>query len=421
MRWEKRRIDVKRDGEKYMTLYSTEDLAERVIEVSSSLPGALGSAYQRVDEMLSGYAQIPANGAGTGTPRAPYAVKHEHGSSGRRKQRRKARPQPHLVKRAAAGLAALLILLAPALPAAARHPYTQAGHLRIGVVRDFDTLNPLLSTQAAVTDLAQLIFSGLIRYDDHGDPVPDAAAAVPTRANGGISADGKTITYRLRANAAFSDGAPLTASDVVFTWRQVLNKNNNVANHFPYDLAESVSAKGPHTVVVRLREPNAAFAAFFMRCGTQGAILPEHLLRGKHDLNRDPFNRQPVGSGPFVVTSFQPGSVVELARNPHWWGKRPALDRISYRIIPNENSLLVALRTHEIDFYYAAPEQQYRELRGLAGVHVSARPFASYEQVAFNTRRAPFDDVRVRRAAAQVDRLERRCSAASTWRSTCPA
>jgi superfamily II DNA or RNA helicase len=61
VRWERRRIDVKRDGEKYVTLYSTEDLPERVIEVSSSLPGALGSAYQRVDEMLSGYTSIPAN------------------------------------------------------------------------------------------------------------------------------------------------------------------------------------------------------------------------------------------------------------------------------------------------------------------------------------------------------------------------
>ncbi len=305
-------------------------------------------------------------------------------------------------RRVAAGLAALLTFLAPALPAFARHPYTQAGHLRIGVLRDFDTLDPLLSTQAAVTDLAQFVFDGLIRYDDRGDPVPDAAEAIPTRANGGISADGKTITYRLRPNVRFSDGAPLTARDVVFTWQQVLNKNNNVANHFPYDLAESVSAKDPRTVVVRLHEPNAAFAAFFMRCGTQGAILPEHLLRGKPDLNKDPFGHQPVGSGPFVVTSYQPGVVVELARNPRWWGPRPALDRVTYRIIPNENSLLVALRTHEIDFYYNAPEQQYRELKSLSGVRISARPFAAYEQVTFNTGRAPFDDLRVRRAAAQT-------------------
>jgi len=89
VRWEKRRIDVKRDGAKYVTLYSTEDLPERVIEVSSSLPGALGSAYQRVDEMLSGYTQIPAGGA----TRAAANVTHPEkpGTSGRRKRGRRAR------------------------------------------------------------------------------------------------------------------------------------------------------------------------------------------------------------------------------------------------------------------------------------------------------------------------------------------
>ena len=92
VRWEKRRIDVKRDAAKYVTLYSTEDLPERVIEVSSSLPGALGSAYQRVDEMLSGYTQIPANAA---TPRPTAAVHNGHAAGmknnaggGRRRNRR---------------------------------------------------------------------------------------------------------------------------------------------------------------------------------------------------------------------------------------------------------------------------------------------------------------------------------------------
>ncbi|MBV8580741.1 MAG: hypothetical protein JOZ86_08900, partial [Candidatus Eremiobacteraeota bacterium] len=95
VRWEKRRIDVKRDGEKYVTLYSTEDLPERVIEVSSSLPGALGSAYQRVDEMLSGYTQIAANGA---APR-PSANGHQGGGGGdakngnRRRRGRRTRPR----------------------------------------------------------------------------------------------------------------------------------------------------------------------------------------------------------------------------------------------------------------------------------------------------------------------------------------
>jgi superfamily II DNA or RNA helicase len=74
VRWEKRRIDVKREGEKYMTLYSSDELAERVIEVSSSLPGALGSAYQRVDEMLSGYAEIPAAPGAARNSAAPAAA-----------------------------------------------------------------------------------------------------------------------------------------------------------------------------------------------------------------------------------------------------------------------------------------------------------------------------------------------------------
>jgi superfamily II DNA or RNA helicase len=86
VRWERRRIDVKRDGEKYVTLYTSEDLPERVIEVSSSLPGALGSAYQRVDEMLSGYAQIPAGGAAMRPQQGKNGAEAQGG--GRRRNRR---------------------------------------------------------------------------------------------------------------------------------------------------------------------------------------------------------------------------------------------------------------------------------------------------------------------------------------------
>ncbi|MGD0051736.1 MAG: DEAD/DEAH box helicase family protein [Vulcanimicrobiaceae bacterium] len=91
MRWERRRIDVKRDGEKYVTLLSTEELPERVIEVSSSLPGALGSAYQRVDEMLSGYTSIPANGAAPRPPQNGAALGEKPGANGNPAGRRRRR------------------------------------------------------------------------------------------------------------------------------------------------------------------------------------------------------------------------------------------------------------------------------------------------------------------------------------------
>jgi len=296
VRWERRRIDVKRDGEKYVTLYSTEDLPERVIEVSSSLPGALGSAYQRVDEMLSGYTSIPANGTsparnGRRSPPATSTRAENVAADGVRAATkvRDVLKDSRIAKTGRVALAAALLVLTAAASPPSRHPWTQPGHLRLGVLRTIDNLNPLLSGQAGVTDLAQFLFSGLIRYDERGDSIPDAATAVPTRENGGISADGTTITYHLRAGIRFSDGTPLTADDVVFTFTQIMNPRNNVPYHFPYDQARSVTAPDPRTVVVRLRAPSAPFVTNFFRCGVQGAILPKHLLAGKPDLNQNPF------------------------------------------------------------------------------------------------------------------------------------
>lgn len=299
-------------------------------------------------------------------------------------------------------LAALAVFVIASLPstAAAQHPWTQPGVLRIGVARDLDSLDPVLSGQAGLTDLAQLVFSGLIRYDDRGEAIPDAATEIPSRANGGVSADGRTITYHLRHNVRFSDGQPLTADDVVFTWQADLNPNNNVPYHFPYDLASSVVAKDRYTVVAHLKKPSAPFLAIFMRCGAQGAIVPRHILGGLHDVNRAPFNTAPIGSGAFKIVSYHAGVGATLVPNPFYWGPKPHLKRIEYRIIPNENSLQIALQTHEIDLYWGASEPQYRTLAALAGVKVIAKPSYQFEQVAFNTRRAPFNDLRVRKAAA---------------------
>ena len=198
----------------------------------------------------------------------------------------------------------------------------------------------------------------------------------------------------------FADGGALTADDVVFTWQQVMNPRNNVPFHFPYDQAQSVDAKDPYTVVVRLREPSAPFIDGFFNCALQGAILPKHLLGGKADLNRESFNTKPVGSGPFMVERYDINSRLEMVPNPYWYGGKPGLQRVTYRIIPSENTLLVALKTHDIDFYFSAPEQQYRELKDLPGTTVDATPSSQFEMLDFNGGRPPLSDVRVRRAIA---------------------
>jgi peptide/nickel transport system substrate-binding protein len=302
--------------------------------------------------------------------------------------------------RAVAALLAVCILVPPAPASAAANAWTIPGVLRIGVYRDVDTLSPILSGQSAASDIAQLVFSGLSRYDDKGHQIPDAAVAIPSRENGGISADGKTITYRLRHDVTFSDGVPLTADDVVFTWKTLLDPKNNTPYHYPSDQAQSVVAKDRFTVVVRLKEPSAPFVADWMRCGIQGAIIPKHLLEHATDFNHDPWNAKPIGSGPFVVKSWVSGSQLVLEANPKYFRGAPKLREIRYTIIPSANSLLLATRSHEIDYYYDAPEQQVGILTELAGMDVRRTVSQIFEHVAFNCRTGPFADVRVRQAAA---------------------
>ena len=280
------------------------------------------------------------------------------------------------------------------------NPWTHHGVLRIGSYEELDNLNPLLSTELFVSDVCQMLYSGLIDYDDNGEMIPDVALAVPSLRNGGIGKDGKTITYHLRHSVMFSDGAPLTAADVKFTWQQLMNPANIVSTRYPYDDVASIDTPDPYTVIVHLKRPLAPFVGFFMRDGILGAILPKHLLEGNADLNHNPFNLHPIGSGPFVVQSYQPGVLLMLRANPRYWRGPPKLRSIEYHIIPNQNTLLANVGSHEIDFYFDAPEVQYKLLKAIAGVRVTARPNQSFEHISFNCAKPPFDDVRVRQAIA---------------------
>lgn len=282
----------------------------------------------------------------------------------------------------------------------AGNPSTIHGVLRIGSYEDLDSLNPVESSQSFVTDVDQMVFSGLIDYDDHVNAIPDVALQVPTQQNGGISADGKTIVYHLRKGVLFSDGVALTSADVKYTWQQIMNPNNNLPYRFPYDDVASIDTPDPLTVVVHLKDPKASFTANFMRNGNVGSILPQHLLRGYADLNRIPFNTHPVGSGPFVVARWEPGVLLDLVANPRYWRGPPHLHEVRYQIIPSQNTLLTSVRGHDTDMYYDAPEVQYATLKALPGVRVTAVPNMTFEHLDFNCRRYPLNDVRVRQAIA---------------------
>jgi peptide/nickel transport system substrate-binding protein len=279
------------------------------------------------------------------------------------------------------------------------HAWTTPDTVRIGFYEEPDTLDPVLGEMAFASDIYQLVFDGLIRYDDKGHPIPDLAREVPSQANGGISPDGKTVTYHLVRNARWHDGVPFTAADVIFTWRAILNPNNNIGTRVGYDQIASIDAPDKYTVRLHLRRPYAP-AIYLFRDSSQGSIVPAHLLSGYANLNKVGFNTQPVGTGPYVFKGWSHGSEMRFDANPDYFAGKPKIAHVLVRFIPDQNTLLNALRTHEIDVDYGVPPVQVQQIQGFDGIKMAHVSTLHWEHLTFNTRRPPLDDRQVRLALA---------------------
>jgi peptide/nickel transport system substrate-binding protein len=274
-----------------------------------------------------------------------------------------------------------------------------------GLAGEPDSLNPMLSNEADELNFSHLYMSYLIENDDRGNAIPEIALEVPSLANGGISSDQRTVTYKIRRNVRWQDGLPLTARDVVFSYGAIVDPRNNVPTRVGYAEVQSIRATDAHTVVVHLRRRFSPFVQYFFGPQGVGAIMPAHLLAGRRDLNHAAFNEHPVGSGPYRILQWRRGDSITLAANPFYWRGKPRIARLVYRIVPDPNTRLEALQTGEADAYFDVDPQLLPQLRMFAGVKISLTPIADFHVLRFNLRDPALRDVRVRRAIAMaIDR-----------------
>jgi peptide/nickel transport system substrate-binding protein len=280
------------------------------------------------------------------------------------------------------------------------------GVLRYGEIAEPDNLSLLLSTQAVTADLGYLMFSFFFDYDDHDNFVPEIATEVPTLKNGGVSADYKTITYHMRPGVKWQDGVPLTSKDIVFTYHAIMNPNNNVQVRAGYDQIASVEAKGDYTVVVHMKSVFSPIVAYFM-CQQGGfSILPEHLLSRYSDLNHVAWNNAPVGSGPFKFKEWVHGDHITLDANPLYWRGPPHLKQIIFHIVPETNTIVTELQTHELDGWFRADPAKYDQLKGLSDYEIYVSEENRFGHIDFNTKDPILNDVNVRRAVeSAIDRV----------------
>ena len=273
--------------------------------------------------------------------------------------------------------------------------------LRLAIATAPHSLLPLLSQSIPDNEILRLIHDPLIACDRTGRPVPALAAVVPTRANGGISADGLTVTYHLRRNVRWHDGAPFTSADVAASFRAVMDPRSIVQSRHGYDAVARVETLAPLTVRFRLKRPFAPFVAtVFAESDAPYYLAPAHLL-GTGPLAQSPLNAAPVGTGPFRAVRWARGDHLELAANPSYWGGPPAVARITIRFIPDENTQLVGLRSGDLDGVIAMSANAAAQARTIPHVGLAVSPLNAYWGVMMNNQpgRATAD-VRVRRALA---------------------
>lgn len=254
-------------------------------------------------------------------------------------------------------------------PAATEPPAAERKVATFIWTQEFDTLNPLYTNMwfAQITD--QLWLAWPWDFDDQNNPHPVLITEMPTAENGGISADGKTITLKLRDDVAWSDGEPLTSADFVFTWQMAIDPNNTVAQVAPYDLLASVEAPDAQTVVMNFLEPYAAWAGTMWH-----GVLPSHILKPVFDadgtLDTAEWNRNPtVGVGPYAFAEWESGSFARFVVNENYWLDRPAIDEIFFQFVPDDASQVAALKAGEGDL---GTFIAYSDIPGLqdAGVNI---------------------------------------------------
>jgi peptide/nickel transport system substrate-binding protein len=281
----------------------------------------------------------------------------------------------------------------------ARHPYTIAHTLRFAAAEDLVGLNPMLNTQQTLSYLSSMTMAWLIRTGPSGEAdMPELATQIPTQKNGGISPDGKTITWHLRRGVVWSDGVPFTADDVVFSTNLVLDPKTNVVSRDGWNLIEKIDEPDKYTVVYHLRTPYAPYAVtFFSTGGSNPAILPKHLLAGKN-VNTDSYNALPVGIGPFKYAQWRRGDSVVLVPNPRYFRGMPKLQRIIYKEIQDRNVVLEELRTHEIDLWVPVAPHFINDVRSIPNVTVKMEPSFFFDHLDFNNTRPALRDPVVRRA-----------------------
>jgi peptide/nickel transport system substrate-binding protein len=262
-------------------------------------------------------------------------------------------------------------LVTPA-PAGAQQGTT----LRVAFTSDIDTLNPFQATLLVSTQIGRLMYEFLtVNGAKDSAPEPGLAEKWDT------SSDNLTWTFHLRKGMRWSDGQPITAKDVAFTYNLIMtNPDAQAANGVAVTNYASVTAPDDSTVVIKTKQPQASMLQ------SEVPIVPEHIWKDVKDLKG--FTNETalpaVGSGPFVLTGYQEGQSVTLKANDKFWRGRSKVDTLQFVKYENTDAAVQGLRKGDVDLVYRLTAAQYKALQGQPNIATNPGNNRRFTEIIFN-------------------------------------
>ncbi|MFC4944291.1 ABC transporter substrate-binding protein [Pseudonocardia sp. GCM10023141] len=239
-----------------------------------------------------------------------------------------------------------------------------------------------------------IVYEGLVSVGAKGEPLPALARSWT------VSPDGLTYTFQLQ-KTQWTDGKPFTSADVKYTIENVTSKLSSLFARAA-KVITSVEAPADDQVVLHLSAPYSPMLAS-LSCGVGGEVLPKHLLENAGDIKQNPIvTSKPVGTGPFMMQSYERGNQITFVRNPHYWDPgKPYIDTLIAKIIPDPSTAVAALQRHEINYIFFAyfRSSSYAAIEADKSLKlVEFRAGGSDDLLMFNTKRTPFENATVRQA-----------------------
>ena len=271
----------------------------------------------------------------------------------------------------------------PAAQPAADHP----NEITVGIAQDLDeSLDPHKAVAAGTKEVMFNVFEGLMKPTPEGDLIPAVAEKYE------VSNDQLVYTFTIRDGIKFHNGQPVTAGDVVNSITRCIEPSEaGVLAVEPLSAVEKVTGMDERTVQIRLKEPNTEFLAYLTL-----AILPAEY---------DGQDTAPVGTGPFKFVSRAAQDNIVLERFDDYWGEKAYLDKVTYKIIENADSILMSLQSGAVDLFAHLTSTQVAQLGD--DFNIEEGTMNLVQAMYLNHAEKPFDDVRVRQAlCCAIDRQQ---------------